>query len=610
MDPVSINGFTNNIHIPGRGNKMAEAWDLFQQKGIIAQGVRPVIASSWERSKKADPPAFQKPLSRNELKLRQEKMATILRTARPIMREICRLSGKNYIEFYDADGYSLEGYGNSIFPPVIGFNCSEEALGTNSIGIALKEDMPIRVEGFEHYAMWLHTYSCVAAPIHAQSGNIVGVISIINPYGQLPDWVFQILCLGAQIIEKGLHNNGDSEDITKIKNTFEKIVNLVTKESGANKKNQGPLGNTPEDLHPYTKREDLIGKNNVSFDFTQFISGKKRGETSPNLMAKKGKDQSKSQGDQGNWELLKGVNPVWQEIRKTIEKAIPYQPNVLIEGETGTGKEIIARTFHNLSGRKGKFVPINCGAIPAELLESELFGYEEGAFTGAKKGGNLGKFAWADEGTIFLDEIGEMPLSMQVSLLRFLQDKTIIPVGGNTPRKLNVQIIAATNRNLEEEIAKGNFRSDLYYRLNVVNIYLPPLRHRRDDLPWLINLLLEELGREHNKRVQVTEEAVALLGRYHWPGNVRELRNVLERGYIQSEGGWITPKDLPQFLTDQSPQSHEKTGYFKDRVEIKEKTVIMETLEACQGNISATARKLGISRVTLYKKMKNLGIQR
>ncbi|NMA68249.1 MAG: hypothetical protein GX958_02375, partial [Desulfitobacterium sp.] len=291
MDSVPINGFTNNIYIPGRGKKMAQAWELFQQKGIITQGVRPVIASSWERSKKADPPAFQKPLSRKELKLRQEKMATILRISRPIMREICRLSGKNYIEFYDADGYSLEGYGNSIFPPVIGFNCSEEALGTNSIGIAFKEDIPIRVEGFEHFAMWLHAYSCVAAPIHAQSGNIIGVISIINPYGELPEWVFQILCLGALMIEKTLLNNGGSEDITEIGNTFEKIVNLVTKESGTNKKNQGLLGNTSEDLHPYTKREDLIGKNSVSFDFKQFIPGKKRVQSSPNLIVKKGKEQ-------------------------------------------------------------------------------------------------------------------------------------------------------------------------------------------------------------------------------------------------------------------------------------------------------------------------------
>lgn len=203
-----------------------------------------------------------------------------------------------------------------------------------------------------------------------------------------------------------------------------------------------------------------------------------------------------------------------------------------------------------------------------------------------------------------------MPLSMQVSLLRFLQDKTIIPVGSNNPRKLNVQIIAATNRNLEEEIAKGNFRLDLYYRLNVVNIYLPPLRHRPDDLPWLINLLLDELGREHNKRIQITEEAVEFLKRYHWPGNVRELRNVLERGYIHSEGGWITPKELPQFLKVQSPQSAKKSSYFRETTESKDKKEILEALEACQGNISATARKLGISRVTLYKKMKNLGIQR
>ncbi|NMA69835.1 MAG: sigma-54-dependent Fis family transcriptional regulator, partial [Desulfitobacterium sp.] len=312
----------------------------------------------------------------------------------------------------------------------------------------------------------------------------------------------------------------------------------------------------------------------------------------------------------GHWELLQGVNPIWQEIRRTIEKAIPYHPNVLIEGETGTGKEVIARTIHNLSGRKGEFVPINCGAIPAELLESELFGYEEGAFTGAKKGGNLGKFAWADEGTIFLDEIGEMPLSMQVSLLRFLQDKTIIPVGSNTPRKLDVQIIAATNRNLEEEIAKGNFRSDLYYRLNVVNIYLPPLRERKDDLPWLINLLLKELKEQYDHKVQITEEADELLKKYHWPGNVRELRNVLERGFIHSDGGWIASRDLPQFITANISQSAEKPSNLRESPENKEKKMILEALEVCQGNISATARKLGISRVTLYKKIHNFGIQR
>ncbi|NLW43893.1 MAG: sigma 54-interacting transcriptional regulator [Syntrophomonadaceae bacterium] len=293
-----------------------------------------------------------------------------------------------------------------------------------------------------------------------------------------------------------------------------------------------------------------------------------------------------------------GISPQMRLNIAIAQRVARLPSTVLIEGESGTGKELIARGIHRASGRKGSFVAINCGSISRELLYSELFGYAEGAFTGARKGGMTGKLKQADGGTVFLDEIGEMSEEMQVSLLRFMQDKVVIPLGDGKPQKVDVRIIAATNRNLAQEVERGNFREDLFYRLNVVNIKMPPLRERKEDIPLLARYILQEISTEYRiPAKELTRDGLKKLSSYDWPGNVRELRNVIERAMVVSSGEQITADDL---LIE--------TGTRPVRLTELEKSTIVELLQRHGGNITATAKSLGIARSTLYRKMKKYGI--
>src|SRR5881628_432538 len=246
-----------------------------------------------------------------------------------------------------------------------------------------------------------------------------------------------------------------------------------------------------------------------------------------------------------------GESPAIQEVLVKIEQMAPVSSTVLIEGESGTGKELVARGIHDLSPRRGKpFVAVNCAAIPDTLLESELFGHEKGAFTGAAER-RLGRFELAEGGTVFLDEVGEMAPATQVKLLRVLEDRTFFRVGGTQPIKVDVRVIAATNKSLKEQVSLGRFRDDLFYRLNVLSIYLPPLRERRADIPLLVRRFIRDLSAQHDRPFPgISAEAMELLVSYPWPGNVRELRNLVESMVVLSHGSEIGPDDLPRQIRD------------------------------------------------------------
>lgn len=303
-----------------------------------------------------------------------------------------------------------------------------------------------------------------------------------------------------------------------------------------------------------------------------------------------------------------GETPEIAHIKSLAKRVAKSTATVLIQGESGTGKELFAEAIHRESRRKGMFVAINCGAIPAELMQSELFGYEEGAFTGALKRGCPGKFEIADGGTVFLDEIGEMPMDMQVSLLRFLQDKTVIRVGGHSPQKVNVRIIAATNRNLKAEVEKGTFREDLYYRLNVVILKIPPLRERKGDIPLLAEYILKRLCHyEGIPLIKINESDMKKLMRYNWPGNARELENAIERAFILAKDGELYFEDHPATYQQGDRHDSQLLENSKDKVE---KEIIENYLKDYAGNISQTAKVLGMTRQTLYRKMEKLEIDR
>lgn len=311
------------------------------------------------------------------------------------------------------------------------------------------------------------------------------------------------------------------------------------------------------------------------------------------------------------FESIISQSRVMADVKKKALKAAQTNSTVLIRGESGTGKELLARAIHNASSRRtGPFVAINCGAIPESLLESELYGYEEGAFTGARRGGKPGRFELANGGTIFLDEVGDMSLHLQVKLLRVLQDGVFEKVGGQKPRRADVRVLAATNRPLEELVDRGLFRQDLYFRLNVIPITLPPLRVREGDILLLLNHFLSKYNQQLGKNVKgFAPEALTRLLGYSWPGNIRELQNAVEYAMNMVNGDLITPEFLPQ-LTGVGGNGRETQRELRSLAEVVENTFrdAVAQFGRSESGVKEIARVLGISRATVYRKFKEYGI--
>ncbi|MFZ5639579.1 MAG: sigma 54-interacting transcriptional regulator [Bacillota bacterium] len=305
-----------------------------------------------------------------------------------------------------------------------------------------------------------------------------------------------------------------------------------------------------------------------------------------------------------------GESPIITSLKSIIEKAAQGNATVLIQGESGVGKEVVAQAIHNLSSRSGRpFIGINCAALPELLLESELFGYEEGAFTGARKGGKPGKFELANGGTVLLDEIGDLPLAMQGKLLRVLQEREFERVGGTKTLKFDVRVLAATNRDLRKLAAEGKFRIDLYYRLNVLPVYVPPLRERKQDIPLLIGYFIEKFTREKAISPKVfSEDCLEALLQYAWPGNVRELENIIERSLFLAEGSVIRQNVLPPHIRELCRKGSGEIVSMKDAVKKVERQLILDALNMARNNKQLAAKLLGITRVTLYQKIKEYGI--
>lgn len=310
-----------------------------------------------------------------------------------------------------------------------------------------------------------------------------------------------------------------------------------------------------------------------------------------------------------------GDSKAIKELNQTITQVASGDVTVLLRGESGTGKELYAHAIHQLSERAdAPFIKVNCAAIPENLLESELFGYEEGAFTGAKKGGKAGKFQLAHGGTLFLDEIGDLPLSMQAKLLRVLQEREVEAVGSTSPSPVNIRLITATHRPLETLIKEGTFREDLYYRINVVNVSLPPLRERQEDIAKLAEHFLQALSRRTGRRApKLTAQAMTALLEYHWPGNIRELENILEAAFFTARDRKIPLSLLPANLRDHTQSElsvvhsdgnvYASTGTLKEQMDRAEKHLIKQSLSQSFGNRTLAAKQLGISKSTFYEKL-------
>lgn len=599
-----------------------KAWNDFVSEGVVnTEAVRPIIAKSWLRSRDIDPYNKNRAsLSGSALLERQSENEQLISAARPIIQELFKTDTQNLVWLTDREGYIIDLLGNSEYMS-LGFSCREADIGTNAIGTALVEGQSLELKGHEHYSSCGHHFHSIAAPIRDINNDIVGVIDLINPYKELPSETLKLVNFCAKTIELELirHANVDAlvdcmpycvfliDNNGNIINANRRCLDMlgINKREVLNGESLGKYVNK-QTLNSFISKDpaEQLGDFNINYN-GKVVNCIFRSRYPIDSVKKVNYivmfTYNASEPDEMalNFHNLVGSSKSWSYVKTIGKKAAQVSSNILILGESGTGKELMAQSIHNESKRNGLFIPINCGAIPKELLQSELFGYEPGSFTGAKKDGSIGKFEKADGGTIFLDEIGEMPMDMQVSLLRFLQDKTVVRVGGTDAKKVDVRIIAATNRDLEDYVKRGIFREDLYYRINVINIKLPNLRDRKEDIPLLIDFFIKDLCQQFNRKpLSISETALKILSDYDWPGNVRELRNIVEYAVVFTEDNIINTDSLPPRLMEL------KQAETKGNLKNYELSIINKTLAENNGNMSKTARDLGIDRSTLYRKVK------
>lgn len=650
--------------------ELKQAWRVFIQEGVLEEEkVRPEIAASWQRSHGVDP--FSRKRHRLPSRILQTRMAEevqLISLARPVIQAMREIKGQDFVVLADQDGYIVEVAGDMKYYDLLGQRFTEGDSGTNAIGTALVENKAVEVRGAEHYCDADQLAYGAAIPIHNLCQEIIGVLAVYNDSNPLPNGVLTALKLGVKVIENQINYKSEISKITHIyHNTCSSIIDffpdgflVVDAQENIININQSCL-----QMMGISDREPLIGEflgnileddravmdkllsNNPNEFISKFSLKGTQGIIPCSLVRRRitknsdGSQQTvlgfvpedemakvdkhpvlsfRGGGDNVAMVGLVGHSEKWNEIKKLCMRTARVSSSVLVEGESGTGKEMVAKAIHDASGLPGPFIAINCGAIPKELLQSELFGYEEGAFTGARKGGNIGKLELGDGGTVLLDEIGEMPFDMQVNLLRFLQDKMITRVGGSTPRKVEVRIIAATNRKLKSEVQSGRFREDLYYRLNVINISLPPLRERKLDIPLITRHFIESLCHQFNREtLGISDVAMNILCEYNWPGNVRELRNVIENVIVFTEGTLITADVLPSYLHKGASEvaimaeplnSGELTieaarKYNRRALAENERSEILRLLDEHRGNITEVARQMGLSRNTIYRKIKS-----
>lgn len=548
-------------------HRLEKVWEkyVYKEKNDL-QDVKSVIASSWYRCSLAsvsptggvcslirDDDTMQRLVASNRL---------LINSAVPVLESIYHsIHGSGFMMvLVSKEGIVLKSMGDNKALTSAerinfyrGADWTENSVGTNAIGTCLATGMPVQVTGAEHFCSTHHSWTCSAAPIHDTAGNIIGCLDISGPFEKIHPHTLGIMVAASKTVESLLHRTPPPESTNRIYGGWE----------------EKKLGNQPAVVAK-------PGGNPALYSFADIIGKSRQIHTAIKL----------------------------------AQKAVSHSFTVLLTGESGTGKELFAQAIHNAGSCSNRpFIPVNCASMPEGLIQSELFGYSDGAFTGARRGGQPGKFEMANGGTLFLDEIGDMPVDMQANLLRVLQDKTVVRVGGNKPIPTNARIIAATNKDLFKEVQEGNFREDLFYRINVLSIEIPPLRKREGDLNLLIDYFLAKISNKIGKKVNSIEpDVMDILHHYRWPGNVRELANVLEQALIITEENIIRTCHLPGYILATYNCSEENKWQPKTLTQM-EKTMIKEALSRLNGNISKTARMLGIGRNTLYEKMKKHNIK-
>lgn len=635
-------------------NKIKHNWECFIIEGNTPVNMKEEILNSWIRCREK---GLNYEYGKIEIispekiaKIRKEN-SELIAISRPIMKSLQKIvvGSEFIIVLTDSEGHIMELIGDEKIRQNVeklnfnlGANWSEDYAGTNAIGTSLFLNEPIQIIGTEHYCENRHVLTCSACVIHNDKGEIVGCLNMSGHYSKAHPHTLGMVVSAAHSIQKQMALIKSSKLLNL---TFNSISDgmIITDENlkvkNANKMAEKILKLSRNEIFKLnisnTLRDNEFGnkvmyseKEYHNFDCSFYVKNRRvkcSMNASPILIGNKAKGIVMTFKEEGY--VHKVVNKIAgysasytfediitnnYNVKKTIEfakKASDSECNILLEAPSGTGKEVFAQAVHNYSSRsEGPFVAVNCASLPRELVESELFGYEKGAFTGALSEGNPGKFELANGGSIFLDEIGELPLDMQSKLLRVLDNKSITRVGGSYEKKLNVRIIAATNRNLSDEIEKRNFRSDLYYRLNVMNIRLLALKDRKDDIEALANYFIYKLNLKNpNNYKSLSAEYIEFLKKYDWPGNIRELRNVVERAYYLCEKN-IIDKDGFNENYEIKTYSNENKNTILTMEDI-EKNSIIKTLNFCNGNILDACEKLNISRATIYRKIKKYNIK-
>ncbi|MCL6571169.1 MAG: sigma-54-dependent Fis family transcriptional regulator, partial [Bacillus sp. (in: Bacteria)] len=508
-----------------------------------------------------------------------------------------------------------------------GVRWTEEEVGTNAIGTSLKTGEALIINGAEHYSVASHQWSCSATPIFDDNKNVLGVIDISCPIDQTHPLMIGLVTSISYAVEReisrlklrqGIALSQHAIELSEIHRNCPFIIcdlaqTIIFASKSVREKFSHSIG---MNLYEFLRNGYQINTENTIYSkedntiigryifLMEIVVYKQKILFSASLPA----HSFLFKGE-------KGTSEIFQNTLKNVELVSPTNATVFITGETGTGKELIARAIHDNSSRKsGPYISINCGAIPKDLIESELFGYVAGAFTGANRQGYKGKFEQAHQGTLFLDEIGEIPETMQVALLRVLQERKVVRIGGQKEIPVNIRIITATHCNMFELINNGSFRQDLYYRLNVYPIDVPSLRNRKEDIPHLIRYLCEI----SNWNIPLTDDFLTRLSDYQWPGNIRELLNVLERLSILSSNGlneqetnniMESLKVNCQLLTPSIED--ERLGGTKKKLKTREKIqrdLILDALQKTKGNVSAAAKLIEIPRSTFYKRLQKFGI--
>ena len=653
--------------IPRIGDEpvVASAWERFvQDQPLERTGVRSVVLASWQRcrSEAVDPARHAAPGAAAErvrqLQRQNRELCEAARPALESLRDILRECG-TLVMLCDPGGTVLHLNGETRARSVgEGINLAtggcwnEDVIGTNAIGTAIATAAPVQIHADEHFCLDVKRWTCAAAPIlDPFSRTLLGVVDVSGVKETFHGHTLGLVVTAARQIESELarrdvalherlltqaidlfiryasdyvvlvdrrgrivRTNGNAKGAREIhemrlpSEVGSQVPGLNLALSEIDQSCQRPGWLRPEWLHPVKDHDGMLGTALV------IPLGTHR-QNRPTVSLPTVTVTDAMSGNDAFAEII-GESAVLQATKSRARRIAPLDLPVLLLGETGAGKELFARALHQAGNHPdGAFIAVNCGAFTRELLASELFGYADGAFTGARRGGLPGKFEQANGGTLFLDEVGELPLDMQPHLLRVLQDGVVTRLGDTRERRVSVRVVAATNRDLQKEIAAGRFREDLYHRLCVVSLLLPPLRERPGDIEAIIDHLNSKLARKYGCAPKQFEPAVrqALLS-HRWPGNIRELQNVFEVLFALSEGNIIDASLLPPSIVQTAKDSFSVSASTSmpvsfGRLEEMERQAILDAIANAHGNISMAARTLGISRSTLYVKLAEIRAQ-